>query len=122
MVLADLTVIKRPGTSYRIEIIDMYLILDSALLLGIEAGSTSYLSPAAMLNGPLEWPHGRSEDYKFEVQQYVVFALKRLLILEDRNNSDKHQFHLINLQSSLSRGAIQHGRQSKSMTYFRLQF
>ena len=29
-----------------------------------------------------------------------------MFILEDRHNSDKHQFHHINLQSSPSRGAI----------------
>ena len=34
------------------KIIDMYLILDSASTVRVEAGSTSHLRMAAMLNGP----------------------------------------------------------------------
>ena len=67
--------------------IDMYLYLDSASVVMVEAGSTSHFRMAAMLNGPVKWPHLRSEEYRILLQNKIFSILKRFFLHLDRKKS-----------------------------------
>ena len=51
-ILIDICQISEFCPSYHLQPIDMYLYLDSASVVMVEAGSTSHFRMAAMLNGP----------------------------------------------------------------------